>query len=75
MAKKTWPAYAASRKDKPGEWECVTKPSPETALNPARLEYLKAEAEKVGLLTEIRPMVYGKRPMGLFVAYPEKVNT
>jgi hypothetical protein len=74
MAKKTWAGYAASRKNRAGEWECVTKPDPSTALNPARLEYLKGEAEKVGLLTEIRPLVQGKRPMGLFVCYPEKVN-
>lgn len=70
MAKKTWPAYAASRKDLPGVWELVTKPTPDTALNPERLAYLKSEAEKVGLLTEIRPLVPGKRPQGLWVAYP-----
>jgi len=74
MAKKTFPAYAASRKAFPGVWECITKPDPSTALNPARLEYLKTEAEKVGLLTDIRPLVPGKRPMGLWVAYPEKVH-
>ena len=70
MAKKTWPAYVESRKDKVGVWECVTKPSPETALNPARLDYLKGEAEKVGLKTEIRPLVEGKRPQGLWVMWP-----
>lgn len=70
MAKKTWAGYVESRKDRPGEWECVTKPSPETALNPDRLNYLKGEAEKVGLLTDIRPLIPGKRPMGLFVAVP-----
>lgn len=73
MAKKTWQSYLTSRQNDPERahlWECVTKPTPDTALNPARLDYLRSEAEKVGLETEIRPLVPGKRPMGLWVRVP-----
>jgi hypothetical protein len=69
MAKKTWNACAQERREHPGEYVCVTRPDPATALNPERLEYLKREAEKVGLATDIRPLVAGKRPLGLFVAW------
>jgi hypothetical protein len=72
MAKKTWAAYAETRKALPGVWELVTRPTPDTALNPERLAYLKSEAEKAGLLAEIRPLNPGKRPLGLYVSYPKE---
>ncbi len=71
MARKSWAAYAATRKDLPGVWECVTRPTPDTALDPDRLAYLKARAESEGLVAEIRPLVQGRRPQGLWVAWPE----
>lgn len=72
MAKKTWAAYAETRKSSPGVWELVTRDTPDTALNPDRLSYLKSEAEKVGLLAEIRPLKLGRRPQGLWVSWPKK---
>lgn len=69
MATKTWEACAEQRKAEPGVWVCVTKPTPETALNPERLAYLQQRAQAVGLATEIRPLQPGKRPQGLFVAW------
>ena len=75
MAKKTWAAYALSRHDHRGVWECVTRPTPDTSLNPERLAYLKNEAEKVGLEAEIRPITPNKRPMALWVRLPAAQQT
>ena len=71
MAKKTWIGYAETRKPYPGVWEKVTTIDPRTSLNPERLAYLKAEAEKVGLLTDIRPVREGRAPRVMWVAWPE----
>lgn len=77
MAKKSWASYALARRDLPGVWELVTRPTPDTAMNPARLEYLKQGAELAGLKAEIRPL-YPDRPtnraQGLWVCYPEEKN-
>ena len=53
----------------------MTRPTPDTALNPDRLAYLKSEAEKVGLEAEIRPITPNKRPMALWVRLPAAQQT
>lgn len=71
MAKKSWAAFAEERKAYPGEEMLVTRDTPDTALNPERLAYLKQRAESVGFVAEIRELRPGHRPQGLWVTWPE----
>lgn len=74
MARKTWSAVAKERKQYPGVPLLVTKPEPSTSLNLPLLAKLKMLAEREGLHTVIKPLIAGRRPMGLWVYWPQDEN-
>lgn len=71
MPKKTWAEVAKERKQYPGVPLLVTKPEPKTSLNLPLLTKLMSLAQREGLTAEIKPLREGRRPLGLWVYWPE----